>query len=216
MFKLIFDAFNLKKQMLFLKLIANNKIVFSSMNYENRQFLSKFVALIILFNYDKRKTNAALTFEDFKTEVLNDYKIAITSRECSLLGRKEVLTGKAKFGIFGDGKEVPQLAMAKSFKNGDFRSGYYRDQTFMMAIGQLTVQQFFAGLYGHTDIEQEPMSAGRQMGGHFVTHSLNNDGTWKDLTKQKIQVLIYLQQLHKCQDCWDLHKHQKYTDKFVE
>ena len=133
----------------------------------------------------KEKTNAALTFEDFKTEILNDYKIAITSRECSLLGRKEVLTGKAKFGIFGDGKEVPQLAMAKFFKNGDFRSGYYRDQTFMMAIGELTVQQLFAGLYGHTDILQEPMSAGRQMGGHFVTHSLNNDGSWKNLTKQK-------------------------------
>jgi TPP-dependent pyruvate/acetoin dehydrogenase alpha subunit len=133
----------------------------------------------------KEKTNTTLTFEDFKTEVLNDYKIAITSRECSLLGRKEVLTGKAKFGIFGDGKEVPQLAMAKAFKNGDFRSGYYRDQTFMMAIGELTPQQLFAGLYGHTDIEQEPMSAGRQMGGHFVTHSLNDDGTWKNLTQQK-------------------------------
>ena len=133
----------------------------------------------------KEKINSALTFEDFKTEVLKDYKIAITSRECSLLGRKEVLTGKAKFGIFGDGKEVPQLAMAKFFKDGDFRSGYYRDQTFMMAIGELTPQQFFAGLYGHTDISQEPMSAGRQMGGHFVTHSLNDDGSWKDLTKQK-------------------------------
>jgi pyruvate/2-oxoglutarate/acetoin dehydrogenase E1 component/TPP-dependent pyruvate/acetoin dehydrogenase alpha subunit len=133
----------------------------------------------------KEKANSALTFEDFKTEVLKDYKIAITSRECSLLGRKEVLTGKAKFGIFGDGKEVPQLAMAKFFKNGDFRSGYYRDQTFMMAIGELTMQQFFAGLYGHTDVLQEPMSAGRQMGGHFMTHSLNEDGSWKDLTQQK-------------------------------
>jgi pyruvate/2-oxoglutarate/acetoin dehydrogenase E1 component/TPP-dependent pyruvate/acetoin dehydrogenase alpha subunit len=133
----------------------------------------------------KEETNTTLTFEDFKTEVLKDYKIAITSRECSLLGRKEVLTGKAKFGIFGDGKEVPQLAMAKFFKNGDFRSGYYRDQTFMMAIGELTIQEFFAGLYGHTDISQEPMSAGRQMGGHFMTHSLNEDGSWKDLTKQK-------------------------------
>lgn len=133
----------------------------------------------------KERTTTTLTFEDFKTEVLNDYKIAIISRECSLQGRKEVLTGKAKFGIFGDGKEVPQLAMAKVFKNGDFRSGYYRDQTFMMAIGQLTVQQLFAGLYGHTDIKQEPMSAGRQMGGHFTTHSLNDDGTWKNLTKQK-------------------------------
>jgi len=133
----------------------------------------------------KEKTNTTLTFEDFKTEVLNDYKIATTSRECSLLGRKEVLTGKAKFGIFGDGKEVPQLAMAKSFKDGDFRSGYYRDQTFMMAIGKLTIKQFFAGLYGHTDLDYEPMSAGRQMGGHFVTHSLNPDGSWKNLTEQK-------------------------------
>jgi len=133
----------------------------------------------------KEKVDTSLTFEDFKTEVLNDYKIAIISRECSLLGRKEVLTGKAKFGIFGDGKEVPQLAMAKCFKNGDFRSGYYRDQTFMMAIGELTIAQFFAGLYGHTDIDLEPMSAGRQMGGHFVTHSLNEDGSWKNLTQQK-------------------------------
>jgi pyruvate/2-oxoglutarate/acetoin dehydrogenase E1 component/TPP-dependent pyruvate/acetoin dehydrogenase alpha subunit len=125
-----------------------------------------------------------LSFKDFKEEILNDYKIAKISRECSLLGRREVLTGKAKFGIFGDGKEVPQLAMAKAFKKGDFRSGYYRDQTFMMAIGELTAQQFFAGLYAHTDIEIEPMSAGRQMGGHFATHSLNEDGSWKNLTKQ--------------------------------
>ena len=126
-----------------------------------------------------------LSFNDFKKEVLNDYRIARLSRECSLLGRREVLTGKAKFGIFGDGKEVPQLAMAKAFKNGDFRSGYYRDQTFMMAIGQLTAQQFFAGLYAHTDINVEPMSAGRQMGGHFATHSLDENGDWKNLTKQK-------------------------------
>ncbi len=131
------------------------------------------------------ETNSELSFEDFKAEVLKDYKIAIISRECSLLGRREVLTGKAKFGIFGDGKELPQLAMAKAFKNGDFRSGYYRDQTFMMAIGELTIQQFFAGLYGHSDIDQEPMSAGRQMGGHFATHSLNPDGSWKNLTTQK-------------------------------
>ncbi|CAM1342921.1 alpha-ketoacid dehydrogenase subunit alpha/beta [Tenacibaculum amylolyticum] len=126
-----------------------------------------------------------LSFEDFKKEVLDDYKIAKLSRECSLLGRREVLTGKAKFGIFGDGKEVPQLAMAKAFKNGDFRSGYYRDQTFMMAIGELNPQQFFAGLYAHTDIQQEPMSAGRQMGGHFATHSLDENGNWKNLTAQK-------------------------------
>lgn len=129
------------------------------------------------------KTN--MSFEDFKHEILNDYSVAFTSRQCSLLGRREVLTGKAKFGIFGDGKEIPQLAWAKAFKNGDFRSGYYRDQTFMMAIGQLTIEQFFAGLYAHTDIEADPMSAGRQMGGHFVTHSLDDDYKWKDLTKQK-------------------------------
>jgi pyruvate/2-oxoglutarate/acetoin dehydrogenase E1 component/TPP-dependent pyruvate/acetoin dehydrogenase alpha subunit len=131
------------------------------------------------------ETKKELSFEDFKAEVLNDYKIATVSRECSLLGRREVLTGKAKFGIFGDGKEVPQLAMAKAFKNGDFRSGYYRDQTFMMAIGQLNVQQFFAGLYGHSDLDHDPMSAGRQMGGHFSTHSLDENGNWKNLTVQK-------------------------------
>ncbi|EIJ40211.1 alpha-ketoacid dehydrogenase subunit alpha/beta [Galbibacter orientalis] len=126
-----------------------------------------------------------ISFEDFKSQILDDYKIAVTSRECSLLGRREVLTGKAKFGIFGDGKELPQLAMAKAFKNGDFRSGYYRDQTFMMAIGEFSIKNFFAGLYAHTDIEKEPMSAGRQMGGHFLTQSNNPDGSWVDLTKQK-------------------------------
>lgn len=126
-----------------------------------------------------------ITFNDFKTQVLHDYRIAVMSRECSVLGRREVLTGKAKFGIFGDGKEVPQLAMARAFKNGDFRSGYYRDQTFMMAIGEFSAKHFFAGLYAHTDIEKEPMSAGRQMGGHFLTHNLNEDGSWKNLTEQK-------------------------------
>jgi pyruvate/2-oxoglutarate/acetoin dehydrogenase E1 component/TPP-dependent pyruvate/acetoin dehydrogenase alpha subunit len=126
-----------------------------------------------------------ISYNDFKQEIIDDYSLAVISRECSLLGRREVLTGKAKFGIFGDGKEVPQLALAKAFKNGDFRSGYYRDQTFMMAIGELTVLQFFAGLYAHTNIEADPMSAGRQMGGHFGTHSLDEDYNWKDLTKQK-------------------------------
>ena len=129
-------------------------------------------------------TANSLTFEDFKSEVLKDYKVAVISRECSLLGRREVLTGKAKFGIFGDGKEVPQLAWAKAFKKGDFRSGYYRDQTFMMALGELTIEQFFAGLYAHTSIEADPMSAGRQMGGHFGTHSLDENGHWKNLTQQ--------------------------------
>jgi pyruvate/2-oxoglutarate/acetoin dehydrogenase E1 component/TPP-dependent pyruvate/acetoin dehydrogenase alpha subunit len=130
------------------------------------------------------KTTKAITFEDFKKEVINDYKVAVMSRECSLLGRREVLTGRAKFGIFGDGKEIPQLAWAKVFKKGDWRSGYYRDQTFMMALSELTVEQFFAGLYSHTNIEADPMSAGRQMGGHFGTHSLNENGHWKDLTEQ--------------------------------
>ncbi|EPR74546.1 Branched-chain alpha-keto acid dehydrogenase, E1 component, alpha subunit [Winogradskyella psychrotolerans RS-3] len=130
-------------------------------------------------------TKTEITFDDFKTEVLSDYKLAVTSRECSLLGRREVLTGKAKFGIFGDGKEIPQIAWAKAFRNGDFRSGYYRDQTFMMAIGELTIEQFFAGLYANTDIKEEPMSAGRQMGGHFATHSLDENGQWKNLTEQK-------------------------------
>ena len=132
----------------------------------------------------KSKTSD-ISFNDFKNEILNDYKIARISRECSLLGRREVLTGKAKFGIFGDGKEIPQLAMAKAFKNGDFRSGYYRDQTFMMSIGELSAQQFFAGLYAHTNINIEPMSAGRQMGGHFSTHSIDDNGNWKNLTLQK-------------------------------
>jgi len=123
--------------------------------------------------------------EVFIKEVISDYKLACESRETSLLGRKEVLTGKAKFGIFGDGKEVAQIAMAKQFQNGDFRSGYYRDQTFMMAIGALTIQQAFAALYAHTDIHKEPASAGRQMGGHFSTRTLEDDGNWKDLTAQK-------------------------------
>lgn len=118
-------------------------------------------------------------------DIINDYKIAVESREASLMGRKEVFMGKAKFGIFGDGKEIPQLAMSKVFKNGDFRSGYYRDQTFMMAIDQLTVKEFFAQLYAHTDVEKEPASAGRSMNGHFGTRSLNEDGSWKDLTKMK-------------------------------
>ncbi|RIV68631.1 alpha-ketoacid dehydrogenase subunit alpha/beta [Flagellimonas aequoris] len=130
-------------------------------------------------------TSNDISFDDFKSQILQDYEIAVTSRECSLLGRREVLSGKAKFGIFGDGKELPQLAMARAFQDGDFRSGYYRDQTFMMALGYLSPKEFFHGLYATTDINKDPMSAGRQMGGHFVTHSLNEDGTWKDLTKQK-------------------------------
>ncbi|MCM8570536.1 thiamine pyrophosphate-dependent enzyme [Gramella jeungdoensis] len=131
------------------------------------------------------QTENSISFDEFKSQILEDYRTAVTSRECSLLGRREVLTGKAKFGIFGDGKEVPQLAMAKAYKNGDFRSGYYRDQTFMMAINELTPEQFFAGLYADTDMENEPMSAGRQMGGHFMTHSIDENGEWKNLMEQK-------------------------------
>jgi len=131
------------------------------------------------------ETSSTVDFETFKKEVLNDYRLACLSREASLLGRREVLTGKAKFGIFGDGKELAQLALAKQFRDGDFRSGYYRDQTLMMAIGQLSIQQYFAGLYGHTNVEQEPQSGGRQMGGHFATRNLDENGDWKDLMKQK-------------------------------
>jgi 2-oxoisovalerate dehydrogenase E1 component len=131
------------------------------------------------------ETTTSIDFEAFKQSVLADFKLANISRETSLLGRREVLTGKAKFGIFGDGKELAQLALAKQFKNGDFRSGYYRDQTLMMAIDQLTVQQYFAGLYAHTDVQQEPQSAGRQMGGHYSTRNLDENGEWKDLMAQK-------------------------------
>lgn len=121
----------------------------------------------------------------YKNEIINDYRLACISRETSLLGRREVLTGKAKFGIFGDGKELAQIALAKQFQNGDFRSGYYRDQTLMMAIDQLNVQQYFAALYAHTDVEHEPASGGRQMGGHFATRNIDENGEWKNLMEQK-------------------------------
>jgi 2-oxoisovalerate dehydrogenase E1 component len=126
-----------------------------------------------------------LSFEDFREDVLNDYRICCVSRECSLIGRKEVLTGKAKFGIFGDGKEVPQVVMAKAFRNGDFRSGYYRDQTFAFAAGILTPEEFFAQLYANPDVNLEPSSAGRQMNAHFASRSLNADGSWKSLKDMK-------------------------------
>ena len=129
--------------------------------------------------------NKEISFDSFKSQVLKDYELIVISREASLLGRREVLSGKAKFGIFGDGKELPQIALAKVFQNGDFRSGYYRDQTFMMAIDELTPKQLFSGLYANTDLKEEPMSAGRQMGAHFNTVSLNKDGSWKDLVNQK-------------------------------
>lgn len=126
-----------------------------------------------------------LSFDDFKTIVIDDYRIAFESRQASLLGRKEVLTGKAKFGIFGDGKELPQIAMAKAFKNGDWRSGYYRDQTFAFATGICTIKEFFAQLYANPSLEADPASAGRQMNCHFSTRSLHEDGSWKNLTEMK-------------------------------
>ncbi|MEM9143753.1 MAG: thiamine pyrophosphate-dependent enzyme [Bacteroidota bacterium] len=131
------------------------------------------------------KTSNDISFQDFRSQIMQDYEIAVLSRECSVMGRKEVLTGKAKFGIFSDGKELPQLAMARSFKNGDFRSGYYRDQTFVMALGLLGPKELFHGLYATTDITMEPMSGGRQMVGHYMTPNVDAQGNWKDLTQQK-------------------------------
>ncbi|ACY40461.1 bifunctional transketolase/2-oxoacid (pyruvate/branched-chain alpha-keto acid) dehydrogenase E1 component [Blattabacterium sp. (Blattella germanica) str. Bge] len=136
-------------------------------------------------NNKKHNNDEKISFDSFSKMVLNDYKLARISRETSILGRKEVLNGRAKFGIFGDGKEIPQLAMAKVFRNGDFRSGYYRDQTFMMAIGALTVRSFFSQLYAHSDLEAEPVSSGRMMTAHFGTRFLNHDGTWKNLIHKK-------------------------------
>ncbi len=131
------------------------------------------------------ETITSVDFQTFKEEVISDFRLACESREASILGRREVLTGKAKFGIFGDGKELAQIALAKQFQDGDFRSGYYRDQTLMLAIDQLTLQQYFAGLYGHTNVIEEPLSAGRQMGGHYASRNLDENGEWKDLMSQK-------------------------------
>ncbi len=126
-----------------------------------------------------------VSFKDFKEEILHDYFIAVSSRETSLLGRKEVLTGKAKFGIFGDGKEVAQIALAKVFKNGDYRSGYYRDQTLMFASGMLSIENFFSQLYANPNTDLEPASGGRQMNGHFATRWLDEKGDWKNLLETK-------------------------------
>jgi len=134
-----------------------------------------------------RKTKSGEKVEQIfsREEVLRDYRIANESRQLSLIGRREVLGGKAKFGIFGDGKEIPQLAMAKVFREGDWRSGYYRDQTFMLAAGMMSPEEFFAQLYGDTDISFNPQTAGRVMNNHFATRSLDENGEWKDLVKQK-------------------------------
>jgi pyruvate/2-oxoglutarate/acetoin dehydrogenase E1 component/TPP-dependent pyruvate/acetoin dehydrogenase alpha subunit len=121
---------------------------------------------------------AELSFDDFRKIVISDYRVGFESRQASLIGRREVLTGKAKFGIFGDGKEVAQLAMAKAFRNGDWRAGYYRDQTFMFATGMSNLKEFFAQLYANPDVEKDPASAGRQMNCHYATRYVNDDGTW--------------------------------------
>ena len=136
-------------------------------------------------NHTEAASEEQLSFDLFRKAVLKDYKVACESRETSLLGRKEVLTGKAKFGIFGDGKEVAQIAMAKFFKPGDFRSGYYRDQTFMFASGVATVEQFFAQLYADPDVNNEPFSAGRQMNAHFSTQMVDENGDWLPLGRLK-------------------------------
>ncbi len=131
-----------------------------------------------IVNVTSKFNVAELSFEEFKKIVINDYRIGFESRQASLIGRREVLTGKAKFGIFGDGKEVAQLAMAKAFRAGDWRAGYYRDQTFMFATGMSNLKEFFAQLYAIPDIEKDPASAGRQMNCHFATRFVNADGSW--------------------------------------
>lgn len=129
-------------------------------------------------------STAKINFDSFQKRVLSDYRTVYLSRACSLLGRREVLTGKGNFGIFGDGKELPQIAINHFFRKGDFRAGYYRDQTLLMAQGQLSISQFFAAIYAHPDLEKEPMSGGRQMGGHFTTRSIDEKGEWINLMDQ--------------------------------
>ncbi len=134
---------------------------------------------------DQKNISASISFEDFQRQILEDYKTIVLSRECSYLGRKEVLSGKAKFGIFGDGKELPQVAMNHFFEKGDFRSGYYRDQTLLFAQEKLTPEQLFAALYADLDLSREPMSGGRQMGAHFVTPFVDKEGQWLPLKDLK-------------------------------
>lgn len=136
-------------------------------------------------NNNEAELAEKLSFDKFRIEVIKDYRIACESRETSLLGRKEVLTGKAKFGIFGDGKEIAQVAMAKFFRPGDFRAGYYRDQTFMFASGLATIEQFFSQLYADPDVANDPFSAGRQMNAHFATKMVDENGDWLNLVERK-------------------------------
>ena len=136
-------------------------------------------------NIENKGEEHKISYDDFKGQVISDYKIAVTSRECSVLGRREVFSGKGKFGIFGDGKELPQLALNHFFKKGDYRAGYYRDQTLLMAQGLLSVSNIFASLYADLDLKREPMSGGRQMGGHFMTANKNENNEWLNLLKTK-------------------------------
>jgi len=129
------------------------------------------------------KTKSGTKLPLTKNEILSDYRIGYKSRQTSVIGRREVMSGKAKFGIFGDGKEVIQLAIAKHFQKGDWRSGYYRDQTWMFALGTLKFQELFAQLYAHTDVEADPATAGRSMNGHYATRFINPDGYWIDQTE---------------------------------
>ena len=136
-------------------------------------------------NIENKVEELKISYDDFKSRVISDYKIAVTSRECSVLGRREVFSGKGKFGIFGDGKELPQLALNHFFKEGDYRAGYYRDQTLLMAQGLLSISNIFASLYADLDLKREPMSGGRQMGGHFMTANKNQNNEWLNLLKTK-------------------------------
>lgn len=151
----------------------------------SRQTNEKSNKTIQTMNQVSAKTGKEISFDEFKKEVIADYRLGQVSRQCSVIGRKEVLTGKAKFGIFGDGKEVAQIAFAKFFQDGDWRSGYYRDQTFMMAAGLFSAEEFFHQLYGQTDGKLNPGNGGRSFNNHFSTRSVNEDGTWRDLMKQK-------------------------------
>ena len=137
---------------------------------------------------DSKESNSILSFEDYKEQILEDYKVIFTSRQTSILGRREVLNGKGTFGIFGDGKELPQIVLNRFFQPGDFRSGYYRDQTILLAQGHLSPEKIFAAIYSHPDIEKEPMSAGRQMVGHFSNTLVDEKGVWLDQTHTKNHV----------------------------
>lgn len=162
--------------------------------------------------FQKEESTFVYPFNDFKNEILQDYKTIVLSRACSSLGRREVLSGKGKFGIFGDGKELPQIALSKFYQNGDFRSGYYRDQTLLMSQGLLSPKQIFAALYAHLDLEKEPMSGGRQMGGHFVTRSVTEDGEWLSLVDQKNHSGDVSPTGSQMPRLLVLHKHQKYIE----